>query len=232
MISLLQGDARELIHTLPDDPYYIITDPPFGIGLMSHGGSVRRGDRPAFRERETYLVAGDESQCVGQSVLDSLARYPVCVFASPEHPWRGDWRQYLVWDKGPAVGIGGDRKTCWKASWELIQVSRRFPEVFGTRDEAILRFPITPDNYADHPCAKPLPLMRYLIRKLVPPDGVVLDPFAGSGRTLVAALQVGRRAVGIEVDDGYYAVARRAVDHAYGDRPGSLFAGLSGPEWW
>lgn len=220
------GDARQIIPALPEGPYHVITDPPFGVGLMSHGGRFRRGDRPMFRRRKTRLVEGDANQDVGRAVIDLCVSrgWPVCVFASPEHPWPGDWRQHLVWNKGPAVGIGGDRKTCWKASWELIQVGRAFPEVFGERDEAVLHFPVNPANYADHPCAKPANLLRYLIRKLVPPGGIVLDPFMGSGRTGLAALQVGREFVGIEISDEYFHVAKKNLEHAEGRAASQLFS--------
>jgi DNA methylase len=52
-----------------------------------------------------------------------------------------------------------------------------------------------------HPCVKPLPLMRWLVRLVTPPGGTVLDPFCGSGSTLVAAAMEGFRAVGIEADE-------------------------------
>jgi DNA modification methylase len=61
-----------------------------------------------------------------------------------------------------------------------------------------------------HPNQKPLPLMRWLLDKL-PPGGVVLDPFAGSGSTGLACLRTGRRFVGVEIDPGYAATARHRI---------------------
>jgi len=55
----------------------------------------------------------------------------------------------------------------------------------------------------NHPTVKPLELMRYLIKLVTPKDGVVLDPFSGSGTTLVAARLLGRRAVGVELQEEY-----------------------------
>jgi site-specific DNA-methyltransferase (adenine-specific) len=54
---------------------------------------------------------------------------------------------------------------------------------------------------------KPLALMRYLCRLACPPGGMVLDPFVGSGTTLVAARQLGFRALGIEIEESYCAIA-------------------------
>ena len=58
-----------------------------------------------------------------------------------------------------------------------------------------------------HPTVKPVALMRYLVRLVTPPDGVVLDPFCGSGSTLVGALQEGFRYLGIEKDPDYVNIA-------------------------
>lgn len=60
-----------------------------------------------------------------------------------------------------------------------------------------------------HPTVKPLELMRYLVRLVTPPGGVVLDPFAGSGSTLVAAQSLGIRSVGVELDPAHCRIAER-----------------------
>lgn len=65
-----------------------------------------------------------------------------------------------------------------------------------------------------HPTVKPLALMRYLIQMVTPPGGIVLDPFMGSGSTLVAAAELGFRAIGIELSEEYAEIAARRVDHA------------------
>ena len=62
-----------------------------------------------------------------------------------------------------------------------------------------------------HPTVKPLALMRWLVRLVTPPDGVVLDPFAGSGTTLCAALLESKQAVGIEMTDDYLPIIRGRV---------------------
>jgi len=67
-----------------------------------------------------------------------------------------------------------------------------------------------------HPTVKPLDLMRWLVRLVCPPEGVVLDPFAGSGSTGVAALQEGRRFVGVEQDPEYARITRARLTHAAG----------------
>ena len=66
----------------------------------------------------------------------------------------------------------------------------------------------------DHPTAKPLWLMDRLVAASVPPQGNTLDPFMGSGTTLVAAELLGRRGIGIEIDEGYFEIACRRVEEA------------------
>lgn len=65
-----------------------------------------------------------------------------------------------------------------------------------------------------HPTVKGQALMRHLVRLVTPPGGIVLDPFAGSGSTLVAAITEGFRCIGIEREDEYIEIARRRVEHA------------------
>jgi DNA modification methylase len=69
-----------------------------------------------------------------------------------------------------------------------------------------------------HPTVKPLALMRWLVRLVVPPDGLALDPFCGSGSTGCAALLEGRRFLGIELDPGYAEIARARIGHWAGER--------------
>ena len=76
--------------------------------------------------------------------------------------------------------------------------------------------PVTAQNH--HPTVKPLALMRYLIQMITPPGGIVMDPFAGSGSTLVAAAELGFHAIGIELSEEYAEIAARRVDHALNER--------------
>jgi len=70
----------------------------------------------------------------------------------------------------------------------------------------------------DHPTVKPIKLMRYLCRMVTPPDGVLLDPFCGSGSTLVAAVHEGFCAVGIDADEHSLEIAKGRIEHAIKER--------------
>jgi site-specific DNA-methyltransferase (adenine-specific) len=64
-----------------------------------------------------------------------------------------------------------------------------------------------------HPTVKPIALMRYLVRLITPPGGTVLDPFAGSGSTICAAVLEGFTGIGIEREPDYVEIAKRRVEH-------------------
>ncbi len=204
-VEIYHGDCREFLDALPlIEIGHMLTDPPYGIALANHARGKRRSNR-------SFAIAGDVDQVVGQEVLTWAHERNVAVttFANPLRPWLGPWRQCLVWDKGPAVGGGGDPETLWKQSWELIQTSghRRG----GERDSSVLNFWVTPLNSVLHPAAKPEALMLYLIERLTGSVLVIVDPFMGSGTTLVAAKRLGRSAIGIELEEKYCEIAAKRL---------------------
>ncbi len=116
-------------------------------------------------------------------------------------------RAVLVWDKGGHVGMG-DLSLPWKQNWEHIYVSGT--GFIGQRGTGVLRFnALAPwaGEYS-HPHEKPVELMRELIGKCAPLAEIV-DPFMGSGTTLRAAKDLGRKAIGIEIEERYCEIAAR-----------------------
>lgn len=69
-----------------------------------------------------------------------------------------------------------------------------------------------------HPTVKPVQLMRYLVKLVTPPNGLVLDPFAGSGSTGIACVKEGKRFIGIELEPDYIDIAQARIAHAIGGR--------------
>lgn len=195
-ITLYHGDCREVLPYLSVD--LILTDPPYGINLQNHDSDVE-SSRPAG-----WVIRGDSSQDEGNFVLSYFPQKPAIFFASPRRPWPGEWNQLLVWDKGPAVGGGGEPTMYWKLDWELVQV-RYLGKLLGSRDSSVLHHWITPADSPFHPAQKPLSLMKYLISKTS--HEVICDPFCGSGSTLRAAKDLGRQAIGIEIDERYCEIA-------------------------
>jgi site-specific DNA-methyltransferase (adenine-specific) len=204
-ITIFNADCRDVLPTIdPATVNLVLTDPPYGIALEEHG-----------RNGYDWTVAGDQTQELGQAVLDyfKVAGVGILAFASPKKPWAGAWRQHLVWDKGPAVGGGGDPKTCWKSTWELIQTWNT-GILNGPRDSAVLRFWVGQRDYHFHPCQKPVSLLAYLIEKTTKPGDLIVDPFMGSGSVARACLDTGRRYVGIEIHEPYVQIAVKRLSQA------------------
>jgi DNA modification methylase len=188
-ITLYHGDALDVLPDVMSGIQLLLTDPPYGTNLSLHSTTRRRSMKP---------IAGDKDQEAGVAVLKMLAHLPQIVFAKPKLPWPGKWDQWLVWDKGPAVGGGGDIERYWKLTWELIQ-TRNLGKLTGKRDAAVISQWLAPTDSPLHICQKPIGLVKYLLHKTRFVS--VIDPFCGSGTTLLAAKELGLQAVGIEVDE-------------------------------
>lgn len=182
-VTLYHGDCREILAWLAGD--VLVTDPPYGMALrMNRGG--RNGD---------LHVAGDEDTSARDEALDMWGKRPAVVFGrwSIERP--PSTRMVLTWDKGEAVGAGAIDLPWKPVTEEIYILGSGFS---GHRGSCVLRYQPPLDNRV-HPTQKPVELMRNLIGKC--PDGIIADPFAGSGSTLRAAKDLGRKAIGVELDE-------------------------------
>lgn len=203
-VTILHGDCRELLPTL-DGVGAIVMDPPYGIGHSSNYGASWEGTQIA-NDHDTSL----RDWAIGWAEERSL---PWASFGSWRRPSPEKARIALVWDKGPAFGMG-DLSIPWKPSWEEIYIGG--PGWVGRRDGGVLRGHILVSwetRGRKHPHQKPVSLMAAILKKL-PPDVLVVDPFAGTGSTLVACVKAGRPCVGIETEGGLIPLIRRRVAEA------------------
>lgn len=211
--TLYCADCREVLPLLAADA--VVTDPPYGYSYESN------------RTAETTTAAWMNSTI--ENDHDTSARDSVLAWAD-QRPWLafGAWRMpkppgvrgVLVWDKGPASGMG-DLSFPWKCSWEEIYVGGR--GWAGHRDEGVLKghWVVTRASMGrTHPNEKPVSLMRDLMKKL-PPRCTVLDPFMGSGTTGVAAMNLGLRFIGVEIHRPYFDIACERISRAQAQ--GALF---------
>lgn len=191
-ITIYHGDCRDMWLPLMGD--VLVSDPPFGIGYESgHFGTLPRS------------IEGDRSTAARDEVLARWGNRPALVFGSWRAPRPAGTRMVLVWDTGGALGMGA-LDLPWKpAHQEIYVLGSGFT---GPRTSDVLWFPPVQSmasNGRTHPHEKPVDLLRALILKC--PAGVVIDPFCGTGSTLRAAKDLGRHAVGIELDESYCAIA-------------------------
>lgn len=199
-VTLYNADCREVLPTLPKVDA-VVTDPPYGINhSTSHGASW-----------EHTIIAGDNDTTLRDDVLRIFSN--VAAFGSWKTPPLSGTKGALVFDKGPAFGMG-DLAFPWKGSWELIYIRGNMWR--GSRDEGVLRGHIQvswESRDRTHPHQKPVSLCCELIKKL-PPRCSILDPFMGSGTTGVAAVKLGRKFIGIEIEERYFDIARRRISEA------------------
>jgi site-specific DNA-methyltransferase (adenine-specific) len=205
-VTLYHGDCREIDAWLSAD--VLVTDPPYGMAYVSN----RRAEKSA-------AIAGDTATTARDAVLTMWGDRPALLFGTWRAPRPPQTRHLLVWDKGDNPGTG-DLTMPWGNSAEEVYVVGQ--GWTGRRGSNVLRFPTLSHQSVsrpDHPTPKPVALMETLIQKC--PAGVVTDPFAGSGATLLAARAQGRRSIGVELEERYCEVIASRL--AQGD----LFGGVA-----
>ena len=198
LVTLHHGDCREIISWLDAD--VLLTDPPYGIDYQS-------GSR---RDTLAASILGDKDTTARDDVLAAWGDRPAIVFGTWRIPRPEGTRARLIWDTKGALGMG-DLSIPWKPSdQEIYVLGSGFS---GHRDTNVLTCAPVQSmarNGRLHPHEKPVPLLERLLAKC--PPGVVADPFAGSGSTLRAAANLGRKAIGVELDERYCEVIAKRMD--------------------
>ena len=204
-IVIYHGDCREVLPTEAPAADVIVTDPPYGMDFVA---GKRCGDGGWTSRWTGVPIAGDGTTAARDEALEWWGDRPALVFGSWKCPMPVGVREVLVWDKVVSTGMGA-LDIPWRPSWEAIYVIGH--GFTGTRSHGVLRhsLPTLAPERGYHPTVKPVDLMRALIRKC--PTGTVLDPFMGSGSTLRAAKDEGRRAVGIELSERYCEIAAKRL---------------------
>lgn len=202
-VTLYHGDCLTITDWLAAD--VLVTDPPYGMGYAGFGGRAGRADHSRHDP-----IAGDDTPEMRDAALAMWSPRPALVFGT----WRVErpalTRTVLTWDKsvnGPGMGA---LDLPWGLTTEEVYVLGR--GFTGKRGGSVLACPpmhSQDSDRPDHPTPKPLGLMQALIAKC--PPGVIADPFAGSGSTLVAAKALGRKAIGVELEERYCEIAARRL---------------------
>lgn len=205
LVTLYLGDCREIGAWLAAD--VLVTDPPYGIKWTS-GVSWYTGGRRLNLTRDA--IAGDETTQARDDVLTAWGDRPAAIFGS----WRAarpvGVKHRLVWHK---AGMNpGPISAAFMSQDEEIYI---LGDGWRKSSPPLRSVLTTTENRAHqpkeigHPTPKPVGLMEVLIDRC--PPGVIADPFAGSGATLIAAKNLGRRSVGVEVDERYCEVIAKRL---------------------
>jgi site-specific DNA-methyltransferase (adenine-specific) len=184
-VTIYHGDCREILPGIEAD--VLVTDPPYGIGFAS---------QPTKWQRRAGHVSRDWDDSAVDGVVHMAATYTeTCVWGGNYYalpPARG-WLAWVKPDSPPSMG-----------SVELAWTNLN-------RTAAHITHSISATNVerVGHPTQKPLRVMTWTLGFMGP--GVIVDPFMGSGTTLRAAKDLGRKAIGIELEERYCEIAARRM---------------------
>lgn len=193
-IVIYHGDARRILPTLePAD--LLLTDPPYGIDAAQMNFGTWRTSRMPKLDWD-------------KSPPPQWMLYMASVHSRHAIIWGGNYfglpptRNFLVWNKGAGFK-GRDFAECEQAwcSWDAnARVCERDPLACGDYRDKV------------HPTQKPLSLMKWCIAQVPCEVETIIDPFMGSGTTLRAAKDLGKQAIGIEINEAYCEAAAKRLE--------------------
>lgn len=233
LVTLYHGDCLDVLAGIEGPVDAVVTDPPYASGTRheaskSASGAMQRAgrfhDRPIELDQMTTVGFVWLMRAVGQWARAELVDGGSLLSFI-------DWRQWpqlvgaletcnlriqgmVVWDKGH-FGLGNG----FRSQHELIcHASKGVPAIHDKGVGNVLQ--AKRQEPVDHPSPKPVDLMQRLIAAVTPERGLLVDPFAGSGTTLYAAKSLGRRAIGVEIEERYCETAARRLSQGVLDLGG------------
>jgi DNA modification methylase len=199
-VTLYLGDCREILPSLPKIDA-VVTDPPYGIAYVRTAGGNGRWNR----RNANAPVIGDKVDFDPSPFLDFTN---VILWGANHYAQRLPHGRWLVWDKLGAMN-SFDTFSDIEIAWHNKRGAER---IFRHMWKGICRDSEN-DAIREHPMQKPVALMCWCIEQCDNPC-IILDPFMGSGTTGVAAVKLGRKFIGIEIDPEYFAIACRRIAEA------------------
>lgn len=210
---IYHGDCRDVADSLARESVdLLLTDPPYGMAFVSGWTAAQTTVRSDGIRQGVRVVRGALNALSGTFANDMHA----LVFCHWES-WPDFYenlchlfpiRNALVWSK--SGGGMGDLRHEYAKDYEIVLFGARSRgrELRGKRVGAVISgHTRVPGSERHVPFQKPVSLLAELVERHAPDDGMVLDPFMGSGSTLEAAKLLGRRCIGVELDERYCEIA-------------------------
>lgn len=244
--EIWHGDALDVLRAMDAGSVdAVVMDPPYCSGGFTESGKGQAASQGLRSETIRNGVAwfGSDNMTAGgliwllRSVANECARVmrptgSMLIFCD----WRMvpqivpavesvglRYRNLIAWKK-PAPGLGNGFRPQHEMVIHLAGAKAKYHDAATGN---VIECGRQHHSSREHPTQKPVDLMRRLIRVVAPVGGVVLDPFAGSGTTGVAALQEGRRFIGVEREPEHAETARRRIQEANSADDTPLFAGAA-----
>jgi site-specific DNA-methyltransferase (adenine-specific) len=202
--TIYHGDCRDILPGLEFD--CIVTDPPYGINVQTSYADRQRG---ALAVCNNYPQIHGDDKPFDPQWLVALA-VPTVMFGANHYasalPNSPSW---IVWDKLDGLTSGRDVGFNDQADVELAWTNVGGPaRLMSQRWMGAMKSGREASHRRVHPTQKPVELMA---RILAMTEGTVADPFMGSGSTLRAAKDLGRKAIGIEIEERYCEIAAKRL---------------------
>jgi DNA modification methylase len=198
LVTLYHGDCLEVTEWLSAD--VLVTDPPYGVAWSGGFSSYS-----STNKRKVYKndgIANDQDAEVRDLALETWGSKPAIVFGSWRVERPAGTQHRLIWHK-KGQNPGPVNAPFMTQDEEIYILGKGFVSTSPPMRSVIT----TSENRSSevskigHPTPKPIGLMEALIQRC--PDGIIADPFAGSGATLIAARNLGRKAIGVELEEKY-----------------------------
>jgi site-specific DNA-methyltransferase (adenine-specific)/modification methylase len=205
-VELYLGDCRQVFAEVSDlDDFIVISDPPYGIAHVKGGGGLGKHNR-----RNIAPIVGDEGPFDPSHLLGfgNVLLWGADHYAARLPADQGRW---LAWNKLDDME-SFDSFSDVEFAWHSRKAASR---IFNFKWKGIAQVKAGEEVGRQHPTQKPIGLMTWCIEQTA--TGVpspILDPYMGSGTTGVAAVKLGRRFTGIEIDPGYFDIACRRIEAA------------------
>lgn len=208
LVTLYHGDARKITAWLEAD--CLVFDPPYGREWRQ--GAMKNADGQGRLNNDHDGIAGDADTSVRDDVLRMWGDRPAVAFGDTMLAPPSGTRQVLIYAKAPDAGIRG-ATAGHRRDVEAIYLVGPWPSSVGGRSSIIhtnarSAGPTSLSNRYGHPHAKPLDVMAHVVGLR---EGVIADPTAGGGSTLAVAKQLGRRAIGVELEERYCEVIAKRL---------------------
>lgn len=199
-ITIWNCDCRDVLWAVPI-PDLVLTDPPYGVGEETNR---KEKGRSKLAECNDFPPVFGDDEPFDPSILLQFPRLVIFGgnYFAHKLPPSPSW---IIWDKRDGLA-SNDNADCEVAWTNLGGPARVIRHLWNGMIKASER-----DERRCHPTQKPVSLMAQIIEKATDVGASVLDPFMGSGTTLVAAKNLGRKAIGIEIEEKYCEIAAKRL---------------------
>lgn len=215
-IVIFHGDCREILPEIHGQFEAVVTDPPYGVGLKAKSAKKRGG---GVIRREGSYQAPDTPEYIAEVVVPVIRE---CIATAKAVALTPGVRN--LWLYPPADDVGGfySAAATGMGKWGFTAIQ---PILYygsdpflrtrrGSRSNSCGQTYPNDANKHDHPCAKPIRMWSWLVARATLEGETILDPFMGVGTTLVAAKDLGRKAIGIEIEERYCEIAARRLQQS------------------